>query len=60
MAVQRWQAFTGKDATLEGDGRTFKAMLDERYDAKKDGANGYDVAIGAMRKKKEAALGKTA
>lgn len=60
VAVQRWQAFTGKDATLEGDGRTFKAMLDERYDAGKDGAKSYDVAIGAMRKKKEGARGKTA
>ena len=43
MAVQRWQAFTGKEATLEGDGRTFKAMLDERYDASKDGVRSYDV-----------------
>ena len=24
MAVRRWEAFTGKDATLDGDGRTFK------------------------------------
>lgn len=60
VAVQRWQAFTGKEATLEGDGRTFKAMLDERYDASKDGVRSYDVAIGAMRKKKEAADGKAA
>lgn len=60
VAVQRWQAFTGKEATLEVDGRAFKAVLDERYDAGKDSAKSYDVAIGAMRKKKEGARGKTA
>jgi hypothetical protein len=26
VAVKRWEAFTGKDATLEGDGRTFKEI----------------------------------
>ena len=26
VAVRRWEEFTGKDATLEGDGRTFKAL----------------------------------
>lgn len=26
VAVRRWQAFTGKDATLDGDGRTFKEI----------------------------------
>ena len=26
VAVQRWQAFTGQAATLEGDGRTFAGV----------------------------------
>lgn len=33
VAVKRWEAFTGKDATLEGDGRTFKEI--EQCRAKK-------------------------
>jgi DNA modification methylase len=30
VAIQRWQEFTGKEATLEGDGRTFAAIKAER------------------------------
>jgi DNA modification methylase len=30
VAVQRWQAFAGKDATLDGDGRTFAQVAEER------------------------------
>ncbi len=30
VAVKRWQDFTGEDATLEGDGRTFAEMAGER------------------------------
>ena len=30
VAVQRWQAFTGKAATLEGDGRSFAEVAAER------------------------------
>ena len=30
IAVRRWQAFTGKQATLEGDGRTFDEVAAER------------------------------
>ncbi len=30
VAVRRWQAFTGKDATLLGDGRAFNAVALER------------------------------
>jgi DNA modification methylase len=29
-AVRRWQDFTGQEATLEGDGRTFAQVSDER------------------------------
>lgn len=30
VAVKRWQEFTGQDATLEGDGRTFNEIAAER------------------------------
>jgi DNA modification methylase len=30
VAVERWQAFTGGEARLEPDGRTFQAVADER------------------------------
>ena len=30
VAVRRWEAFTGQQATLEGDGRTFAEIADER------------------------------
>ena len=33
VAVKRWQAFTGKAATIEGDGRTFDEIAAERVPA---------------------------
>ena len=33
MAVKRWQAYTGKQATLAGDGRTFDEIATERLSA---------------------------
>lgn len=33
VAVRRWQAFTGRTATLDGDGRTFDQMSAERVPA---------------------------
>ena len=30
VAVTRWQAFTGKVATLDGDGRSFAEIAAER------------------------------
>ena len=30
VAVQRWQAFTGEQAILDGDGRTFAEIAEER------------------------------
>lgn len=33
VIVKRWQAFTGKAATLEGDGRTFEQIAAERATA---------------------------
>jgi DNA modification methylase len=34
VAIQRWQAFTGEQAKLEGDGRTFTGVSEERQSAK--------------------------
>lgn len=33
VVVQRWQTLSGKEATLEGDGRTFAAITEEREGA---------------------------
>ncbi|HZZ23704.1 MAG TPA: DNA methylase, partial [Roseiarcus sp.] len=30
VAVKRWQEFTGQQATLDGDGRTFDAVAAQR------------------------------
>ena len=30
VVVQRWQSLTGKQAVLEGDGRTFAEVSEER------------------------------
>ena len=30
VIVRRWQDFTGQEATLEGDGRTFARVKEER------------------------------
>ena len=30
VAVRRWQEFTGQRATLDGDGRSFNDLADER------------------------------
>jgi DNA modification methylase len=36
VAVQRWQAFTGQQAVLEGDGRTFDEIKEARHSAASD------------------------
>jgi len=38
VAVERWQAETGKDAILDSDGRTFAAVKEERLGDKADAA----------------------
>lgn len=56
VVIKRWQDFTGKQATLEGDGRTFDEVNDVRYKsdgASKNSAASYDVAIKAMREAHE-------
>ena len=30
VVIERWQGLTGKKATLEGDGRTFEAVAQDR------------------------------
>jgi DNA modification methylase len=49
VAVQRWQDFTGRQARLEGDGRSFEGMKAERYDAAKDSADSYGVWVDHKR-----------
>lgn len=49
VAVQRWQNFTGQQATLEGDGRTFEEVSDARYDAAKDSRESYEEGVKALR-----------
>jgi DNA modification methylase len=53
VAVRRWQLFTGEQATLEGDGRTFEEISEARYDWSKDSAASYDAAIAAKREQYE-------
>jgi DNA modification methylase len=48
MAVQRWQAFTGKAATLKSDGRSFEAVTAERALTSKQ-SNAGGSPNGAMR-----------
>ena len=33
VAVQRWQTLTGQRATLDGDGRSFASLREQRLDA---------------------------
>lgn len=57
VAVKRWQEFTGKTATLEGDGRTFAEIDADRFEGgenHKNSAASYDVAIEALRERQAA------
>jgi DNA modification methylase len=36
-AVVRWQEFTGAEAVLEGDGRSFREIIEQRRGAEWDG-----------------------
>ena len=51
VIVKRWQAFTGEQATLEGDGRIFEVIDSERFrgEVDRNSAACYDEAIAAMR-----------
>jgi DNA modification methylase len=50
VSVRRWQDFTGKTATLDGDGRPFDVIADERqpYDADADSIGSYNAAVAAI------------
>jgi len=51
VIVQRWQNFTGKQATLDGNGRTFDAIRDARWASrsKSNNTEGSDLdAIAAL------------
>ncbi len=48
VAIERWQNFTGEQAVHES-GKTFEEMKDARYNPDKDSAQGYNVAIEALR-----------
>ena len=46
VAVQRWQAATGRAAILDGDGRTFADVREERVGGNDIAANGAGTAAG--------------
>ena len=50
MAIQRWQAFAGRDARLEASGKTYDETMHERYDANADGLGSYEVWMAEKRK----------
>ena len=61
VVVKRWQEFTGKDATLEGDGRTFNEVADERQKTHPDRGQTRDRKPGpAPAKQKRAQADKRA
>lgn len=59
VAVKRWEQFTGSQATLEADGRTFQQVSDDRYDADKNSKESYDAGIKALREGKAKAGAET-
>jgi len=50
VAVKRWQAFTGKQATLQSTGQTFEDVADARYDFRKDGLGSWEEWCAFKRK----------
>jgi DNA modification methylase len=52
VIVRRWQSFTGKAATLEGDGRSFAEIDAERFDPDDNSRRCYDEGIAAMREQR--------
>jgi len=45
VIVQRWQAFTGREVVLEGDGRTFTEIAEGRGQPVADGDEGAVVSV---------------
>jgi DNA modification methylase len=56
VAVKRWQTFTGKVAVLDGDGRSFSDVAEERrpYDESADLAGSYDAVVAELGKRRAA------
>ena len=53
VVVRRWQEFTGKAATLAGDGRSFAEIDAERFDPADSSRRCFDEAIAAMREPRQ-------
>jgi hypothetical protein len=55
VAVERWQAETGRDALLDGDGRSFAAVKAERLGADVEPEPGPESATPKRARKSVAA-----
>lgn len=55
VAIQRWEKFTGKKATLEATGQTFAEMSDVRYNSDHNSAESYTLAIKEIKRRKNKA-----
>ena len=53
VAVRRWEAFTGRKATLQATGQTFEDVADARYDWRKDGIASWEEWCAAKRDEKK-------
>ena len=53
VAVRRWEAFTGRKATLQATGQTFEDVADARYDWRKDGLASWEEWCAAKRDEKK-------
>ena len=48
VAVKRWQAFTGQQATLDGDGRSFDQIAAERNAVSAPCSRRYFLAVNVV------------
>jgi hypothetical protein len=53
VIVRRWESFTGKAATLGGDGRSFAEIDAKRFDLDDNSKRCFDEAIAAMRQQRD-------
>ena len=53
VAIRRWEAFTGRKATLQATGQTFEDVADARYDWRKDGLASWEEWCAAKRDEKK-------
>lgn len=60
VCIKRWQQFSGKAAVLDGDGRTFEQIDDERYgNGDANSLACYTEAIKAIRERKAVLTGES-